>query len=110
MDNMIGIDVSKETLDVNHLADGQHKQFLNGKTGLAQLIKWMRIQSDPRVIFEATGAYHRLLERTLGNQSVPFVKVNPKQARRFAQASGKLAKTDWSCHGLVLVSFEQCLL
>ncbi len=46
------------------------------------------------VIFEATGAYHRQLERTLGAKAVPFVKVNPKQARRFAQASGKLAKTD----------------
>lgn len=94
MDNTIGIDVSKDTLDVHRLADGQHKRFLNGKTGHAQLIKWIGIQPDPLAIFEATGAYHRQLERALGSQSVPFVKVNPKQARRFAQASGKLAKTD----------------
>ena len=48
----------------------------------------------PLVIYEATGAYHRQLERPLGAKALPFVKVNPKQARRFAQAAGKLAKTD----------------
>lgn len=94
MDNTIGIDVSKDTLDVHRLADGQYKQFRNGKSGHAQLIKWLGMQPDPLVIFEATGAYHRQLERALGTHFVPFVKVNPKQARRFAQASGKLAKTD----------------
>ena len=94
MNNTIGIDASKDTLDVHRLADGQHKQFLNSKTGQAHLMKWIEVQPDPLVIFEATGAYHRLLERKLGNRSIRFVKVNPKQARRFAQASGKLAKTD----------------
>ncbi len=94
MKNTIGIDVSKDTLDVHRLADGQHKQFLNDKTGHAHLIKWVRMQPNLLVIFEATGAYHRSLERALGTQSIPFVKVNPKQARRFSQASGKLAKTD----------------
>jgi hypothetical protein len=39
MDNTIGIDVSKDTLDVHRLADGQHKQFLNGTTGHTQLLK-----------------------------------------------------------------------
>ena len=94
MDNTIGIDISKDTLDAHRLADGQHKQFLNGKAGHAQLLKWIGMQPDPLIIFEATGAYHRQLERALGTHSVPFVKVNPKQARRFSQASGKLAKTD----------------
>lgn len=94
MNNTIGIDISKDTLDAHRLADGQHKQFLNGKTGHAQLMKWIGKQSDPLIIFEATGAYHRQLERVLCTHIIPFVKVNPKQARRFAQASGKLAKTD----------------
>ena len=38
------------------------------------------------------GPYHRAVERALGASGVPFVKVNPRQARCFAQ--GKLAKTD----------------
>ena len=37
---------------------------------------------------------HRAVERALGIAGVPFVKVNPRQARRFAEATGKLAKTD----------------
>ena len=45
-------------------------------------------------MFEPTGPYHRAFERALGIAGVPFVKVNPRQARRFAEATGKLAKTD----------------
>jgi len=40
------------------------------------------------------GPYHRAVDRALGASGVPFVKVNPRQARRFAEATGKLAKTD----------------
>lgn len=94
MNNTIGIDISKDTLDVHRLMDGQHKQFLNGKSGHAQLLKWIGTQLTPLIIFEATGAYHRGLEQALGAKDILFVKVNPKQARRFAQASGRLAKTD----------------
>ena len=43
-------------------------------------------------LFEPTGP--RAVERALGVAGVPFVKVNPRQARRFAEATGKLAKTD----------------
>lgn len=94
MDNTIGIDISKDTLDVHRLRDGRHRQFLNDKTGHAQLLKWIVMHPTSLVIFEATGAYHRQLERALGAKAIPFVKVNPRQARRFAQASGKLVKTD----------------
>ncbi len=94
MDNIIGIDVSKDTLDVHRLTDGRHNQFANDKTGHTKLLKWINLQPDPLIIFEATGAYHRRLEQFLGARTVAFVKVNPKQARRFAQACGKLAKTD----------------
>jgi transposase len=47
-----------------------------------------------RVVFEPTGPYHRAFELALGTAGVPFAKVNPRQARRFAEATGKLAKTD----------------
>lgn len=46
------------------------------------------------IVFEATGAYHRGLERYLGQAGLSFIKVNPRQARRFAQVIGRLAKTD----------------
>ena len=47
-----------------------------------------------RIVFEATGAYHRLFQQAMVEVGLPWVKVNPCQARRFAQATGKLAKTD----------------
>jgi transposase len=46
------------------------------------------------VIFEATGPYGRELERRLESSALPFARVNPRHARRFAEATGRLAKTD----------------
>ena len=47
-----------------------------------------------RVVFEPTGPYHRAFEREFSSKGQPLVKVNPRQARRFAEATGKLAKPD----------------
>ena len=59
-----------------------------------------------RVIFEPTGAYHRGLERQLGDAGVPMVKINPLQARRFAEAIGQRAKTD-SVYAAMLARFGE---
>ena len=90
----IGIDISKDTLDCFELANSKHCQYLNDNQGQKALIKWIKKQNRALVVFEATGAYHRSLETTLASQECPFAKVNPRQARRFAEATGKLAKTD----------------
>lgn len=47
-----------------------------------------------RVVFEATGPYHKGLEQRLNLTGLTIAKVNPRQARRFAEATGRLAKTD----------------
>jgi transposase len=90
----IGIDVSKDRLDVHRLSDGQHIQVTNDKAGHKALIGWIGRTDPPLIVFEATGAYHRQLEAALGTGGIPFAKVNPRQARRFAEATGRLAKTD----------------
>jgi transposase len=90
----IGVDVSKDHLDAHRLADGATRRFANDKGGHKALIKWLAETPLNRVVFEPTGPYHRAVERALGASGVPFVKVNPRQARRFAEATGKLAKTD----------------
>src|SRR5271155_191797 len=90
----IGVDVSKDHLDAHPLADGATRRFANNKGGHKALIKWLAETPLYRVVFEPTGLYHRAVERALGASGVPFVKVNPRQARRFAEATGKLAKTD----------------
>lgn len=90
----IGVDVSKDWLDAHRLADGAARRFANDKTGRKALIKWMGATPVKRVVFEPTGPYHRALERALDAAGLPIAKVNPRQARRFAEAAGKLVKTD----------------
>jgi transposase len=90
----IGIDVSKDHLDVHRLPDGAARQFANTKGGLTQLIRWIGASIVERIVFEPTGRYHRDLERRLGEAGFPLAKVNPRQAKRFAQSLGVRAKTD----------------
>jgi transposase len=92
-DDTIGIDVSKATLDVHRLSDGKMTSFSNDTAGFKPLAKFCNEMTVIRVVYEATGAYHKGLERALGAH-LPLVKVNPLQARRFAQAQGVRAKTD----------------
>ena len=90
----VGIDISKATLDVYLHPQAVARQFTNSAAGIAALLAWLKQCLVSRVIFEPTGAYHRALERQLGNSGLPMVKVNPLQARRFAEAIGRRAKTD----------------
>ena len=94
MQHTIGIDISKDTLDVYCPADKRHIQMTNDKAGHKALIHWITKGALPLIVFEATGAYHRQLEMALGKSHIPFTKVNPRQARRFAEATGRLAKTE----------------
>lgn len=89
----IGIDISKTHLDVFREEDQTAKQFENNPRGIRALIRWLGATPVARIVFEPTGAYHRALETAL-SAKFPLVKVNPLQARRFAQACGMRTKTD----------------
>lgn len=95
----VGIDISKDWLDVGRFPEGPGARFANDAFGHAALLGWLEGLGAPGdgpvlVVFEATGAYHRGLSRALEQADRPFCKVNPRQARRFAQALGRMAKTD----------------
>jgi transposase len=91
----VGVDVSKDHLDVALYPNGAARRFTNHAKGHHALIGWLVAPHQiERVVFEATGPYHRNFERTLAKAGLPMAKINPRQARRFAEASGKLAKTD----------------
>ena len=92
-DDSIGIDISKDKLDVHRLCDGAFAQFPNSQNGFRALVNWVGPVSPECVVYEATGAYHGAMERFL-SEKLPLVKVNPLQARRFAQSQGARAKTD----------------
>lgn len=90
----IGIDISKDHLDIHRLRDALSMRVDNTKTGHKQLVNWLQVDMPVRVVFEATGSYHRKLERALATAGICYAKVNPRRARRFAEAIGSLAKTD----------------
>ena len=92
-DDSIGIDISKDQLAAFRLSDGAERTFANSSAGLRALRRWIGRRMPARVVFEATGPYHRRLERELGGR-LPLVKVNPCQARHFARARGARARTD----------------
>ena len=94
MDDTMGIDISKDMLDGYWLSRRKHKQFSNTKMCLSALIRWIRQTEALQIVFEATGIYHRLLETTLATHNIAFARVNPRQARRFCEGTGQLAKTD----------------
>ena len=88
----IGIDISKASLDCHAHPAGVEHQFANSTKGLKALIAWLGQWQVERIAYEATATYHRALEASLADW--PCVKLNPERARRFAQATGTLAKTD----------------
>jgi transposase len=104
----VGVDISKDALDVAIHPGGESFRITNNPEGHRALIKRLKGFDIARIVFEATGAYHRLLQQTLVKAGLPWVKVNPRQARRFAQATGKLAKTD-RCDALVLARMGTAL-
>ncbi|MFZ5698851.1 MAG: IS110 family transposase [Pseudomonadota bacterium] len=88
----VGVDISKDWLDVHLHPDGACRRFGNDPAGHKALLKWLGGWTVERIAYEATGAYHRALEQA--GRALPLVKLNPKRARRFAEATGTLAKTD----------------
>jgi transposase len=90
----VGVDISKATLDAHAFPVGQAHSFPNTPNGFKVLLKWLANFDVVRVVFEPTGAYHHEFERALGKAEFPLCKINPLQARRYAQSRGKRAKTD----------------
>jgi transposase len=90
----VGVDISKDTLDVHLHPAGTARRFLHTRTGRSGLIAWLAKFTIVRIVFEPTGPYHHAFERHLAEAGLPLAKVNPRQARRFAEAIGRHAKTD----------------
>lgn len=92
--NAIGVDVSKDGLDAYSLSGAAHAKFDNNRVGFRAFSNWARKQDVELIVYEPTGFYHRNFERAMLAEAMPLTKVNPLYARRFAEATGHLAKTD----------------
>ena len=89
--NFIGVDIAKDWIDVFYLSTSKHERIPTTKQSLTRFAKSVR---DGFVIFEASGGYERCVAEALARAGAPYARVNPRQAREFARAMGKLAKTD----------------
>jgi transposase len=91
----VGIDVSKRRLDAHAIPSGEAIAVDNTADGVARLIGFLRRLGDVElVLLEATGRYERRCAADLLEAGFNVAVVNPRQARDFARALGKLAKTD----------------
>ena len=90
----IGIDVSKDRLDVATYPTTENCQFANDPHGIAELLKFVTGMQPRLVLLEASGSYERAASCTLHTNQVPTCVVNPRQVRDYAKSKNILAKTD----------------
>jgi transposase len=93
-DCFIGLDVSKDTLEVAVRPTEERKTFANQEDGLSLLIDFVKPFSPRLIVLEATGGLEKAAVCALAVAGLPVVVVNPRQVRDFAKAKGILAKTD----------------
>ncbi len=89
--DIIGVDIAKDWFDSHTLRDGRSRRVPCRPAALARFATEAR---GALVVFEASGGYERPLMEALAGAGVAFARVNPRQAREFARATGRLAKTD----------------
>lgn len=90
----VGIDVSKDFLDVAMLPDDSAERIRNTKPGIKKIVASLKRCHLALVVLEATGGLEVPLVAALTSADIPVAVVNPRQVRDFARALGKLAKTD----------------
>lgn len=90
----VGIDVSKDFLDICLGPDGAVARLANDLEGHERLAQQLNECGVTLIVLEATGGYEAAVAGTLQAAGLPVAIVNPRQARDFAKALGFLAKTD----------------
>jgi transposase len=105
----VGIDISRDTLDMAVYGEDKLWQFKNNPKDIARLCSLMNKVKPALVVFEATGGYEMPLYIALCETGLPAAPVNPRQVRDFAKATGKLAKTD-ALDAKVIARFASVML
>lgn len=91
---IVGIDVSKDRLDVHILPSGEVFAVSRDGEGLSELVARLAALRPALVAVEATGGFESTTAAAVAGAGLPLVVVNPAQVRAFAQALGRRAKTD----------------
>jgi len=93
-DFFIGIDVSKDVLEVAVAPTRERMSFANEEDGIFLLTEFIKPFCPRLIVLEATGGLEKAAVCGLAAQGLPVVVVNPRQVRDFAKSKGILAKTD----------------
>jgi transposase len=113
---VVGIDVSKENLDLYVLSSQQGRTLGNDDDGHAELIGWLRSLGVRMAVMEASGGYERAVAGALRRAGFDVRIVDPKRVRHFAKAAGRLAKNDRidaqviAEFGAVFAAAERCAI
>jgi len=91
---VVGIDVSKATLDIALLPGEEVFSQEHSSPGVATLVERLKRVAPVLVVLEASGGLETALVAELAAAGLPVAVVNPRQVRDFARATGQLAKTD----------------
>jgi transposase len=90
----VGIDVSKDKLDVAIWGEKNCLEVGNSKRGIAKLVNGMLAREPKLLVVEATGGYEETVVLALFEAGLPVALVSPQRVRQYAKAKGLLAKTD----------------
>jgi transposase len=93
-DVVVGIDVSKAQLDTAFGVESEVVGFSNDAAGITQLIERLNALRPALVVMEASGGYETAAATAIAAAGWRLAVVNPRQARDFARATGRLAKSD----------------
>lgn len=104
--SFIGIDVSKNNLDVHILPEAMSLSYRYETKPVKALIKKLKTYAPELVVLEATGGYEITIGIALADAGLPVAIVNPRQVRDYARALGILAKTD-KIDAYVIARFAQ---
>lgn len=104
----VGIDISKKTMDVAIGHEQSTAIFSNDGAGHQALIEVLKSHQVSLIVMEATGQYQLACACALQTAGFAVVVINPRQARDFAKAMGRLVKTD-SVDARMLAELAQVL-
>jgi len=90
----VGIDVSKDRLDLAVLEEKRLEQHTNTAGGIKKLVAGMEKLKPALIVVEVTGGYERAVVQALFEAGLPVARVSGYRARQYARAKGLLAKTD----------------
>ena len=104
----VGVDVSKDVLDLAVQPRQQAREFENNDVGINEAVAYLKKLAPTLVVMEATGGLESSLAAALSAVRIPVAVVNPRQVRDYAKAMNRLAKTD-SIDAQVMADFAKAV-